>query len=145
MFVQAKHQPLQFLNVNTLREYLRFEFMDLVGPPTDPPPASEASMYDPWHQAEQDPPELAPEDDKSDNASEARAGGNDEAETAHSADLASSVKSGHSSAEPSIADPEEASSRGYGSARPNGGANSEGRFDFERVLQDFVLLTFLVS
>lgn len=145
MFVQAKHQPLQFLNVNTLREYLRFQFMNLVGPPTDPPPASEASMYDPWHQAEQDPPELAPEDDKSDNASEARAGGKDEAETAHSADLASSVKSGHSSAEPSIADPEEASSRGYGSARPNGGANSEGHFDFERVLQDFVLLTFLVS
>ena len=114
--------------------------MDLVGPPTDPPPASEASMYDPWHQAEQDPPELAPEDD---TASEARAEGNDDGETAHSADLAISVKSGCSSAEPSIADPKEASSRG--SARPTGGANSEGHFDFERVLQDFVLLTFLVS
>ena len=101
-------------------------------------------MYDPWHQAEQDPPELAPEDDKSDNASEAAAEGNDDGETAHGADLASSVKAGHSSAEPSIADPEELS-KGYGSARPTGGANSKGQFDFERVLQDFVLLSFLVS
>ncbi|KAL0046758.1 hypothetical protein WJX82_009320 [Trebouxia sp. C0006] len=140
----AKHQPLQFLNVSTLREYLHFEFMDLVGPPTEPPPASEASMYDPWHQAEQDPPELAPEDDKSDNASEAAAEGNDDGETAHGADLASSVKAGHSSAEPSIADPEEPS-KGYGSARPTGGANSKGHFDFERVLQDFVLLSFLAG
>ncbi len=102
-------------------------------------------MYDPWHQAEQHPPELAPEDENSDNAPGARAEGNDAAEKAHSADLASRVKSGRSSAEPSIADPEEASSRGYGSARPTGAANSEGHFDFERVLQDFVLLTFLVS
>ncbi|DBA90633.1 TPA: 5'-3' exoribonuclease 2 [Trebouxia sp. C0004] len=141
----AKHQPLQFLNVSTLREYFRFEFKDLVGLSTDPPPAWEASMYDPWQQAEQDLPELAPENENSDNASEARAEGNDAAETAHSADLASSVKSGHSSAEPSIADSKEASSKGYGSARPTGGANSEGRFDFERVLQDFVLLTFLAG
>ncbi len=34
---------------------------------------------------------------------------------------------------------------GYGAVRPGGRPNADGQFDFERVLQDFVLLTFLVS
>ena len=145
--MQAKHQPLQFLSVSTLREYLRYEFMDLVGPATDPPPASELAAYGPWHQEEKDPPELAPGDDDSDTASGNSLAVDEEAETPLHADTADRVKSGHNSAEPSIADPAETTPRsgGHAFAATTGGANAQGRFNFERVLQDFVLLSFLVS
>ena len=106
--VQAKHQPLQFLNVSTLREYLRFEFQDLVGPAVKGLHASVSSAHDPWHQQqqEQDGDQSGPaENGVADDASV------DENET----------------------------------AVPYIPEVTNGQFDFERVLQDFVLLTFLVS
>lgn len=138
--LQAKHQPLQFLNVSTLREYLRFEFLDLVGKASEPPPASDLAASDPWHQGGA-PPEPAPGDanraadhegsDENDGGAAANAPGPDAA----SADVAASDNA--NSVSPSLSHV----------ARPvsTGGVNADGHFEFERVLQDFVLLTFLVS
>ena len=103
--VQAKHQPLQFLNVSTLREYLRYEFQDLVGTACNPPSALLSSAAHPWHQQKQEAVEEQPEQ------------ADEEAEEAE--DI-----SAHVAYIPEC---------------------SNGQFDFERVLQDFVLLTFLVS
>ena len=106
--VQAKHQPLQFLNVSTLREYLRFEFQDLLGPATGKPSASPSSANGPWHQQMQDI--------DGDNLEPAE----------------------HGMADDASADEDEVPS-------PYVPEVTAGQFDFERVLQDFVLLTFLVS
>ena len=103
--VQAKHQPLQFLNVSTLREYLRYEFQDLVGAACNPPSVLLSSAADPWHQQKQNSEEGQPEQ------------ADEEAEEAEDTSA------------PVAYIPE----------------MSNGQFDFERVLQDFVLLTFLVS
>ena len=99
---QGKHQPLQFLEISTLREYLRFDFQDLVGPAPDPPEAAPAPQPDEWSARGQDPDSHLWGDDAAQNGF-----GN----------------SGFSASTPS---------------RPTGD------FDFERVLQDFVLLTSLV-
>ena len=143
--VQAAHQPLQFLNVSTLREYLRFDFLDLVGEALEPPPASDSAASDPWHQ-EEDLPETAPEGDNRCTGLEGDAdcpgleGGDDEDATgppAVSSDDEDSNCPNPTSAEPSIPDITEPVSCA--------GVNADGQFDFERVLQDFVLLTFLVG
>ncbi|KAL3145189.1 hypothetical protein ABBQ32_000941 [Trebouxia sp. C0010 RCD-2024] len=134
----AKHQPLQFLNVSTLREYLRFEFLDLVGEASEPPPASDLAASDPWHQAA-DPPEPAPEDahrpadPEGNNENDGGAAANAIGPDAVSADVAPSDNA--NSVSPSLTH----------AARPisTGGVNADGHFEFERVLQDFVLLTFL--
>lgn len=126
---------MQFLNISTLREYLRFEFRELVGEASDPPPALDLGPSDPWHQDE-DLPEPAPGDDHSEVSSD----GNREApDAAHAADQDSSasgspVSNGPNSisAETSLLEP----------VLP---IIADGQFDFEWVLQDFVLLTFLVS
>lgn len=144
--MQAKHQPLQFLNVSTLREYLRFDFLDLVGEALEPPPASDLACSDPWHQ-EEDLPEPAPEDDNKGTGLEGYAdspgheGGDDDDATngppAVSNDVEDSNHPNSISAEPSIPDITQPVS--------HRGVNADGQFDFERVLQDFVLLTFLVG
>ena len=144
LFAQAKHQPLQFLNVSTLREYLRFEFLDLVGEALEPPPASDSPACDPWHQ-EEDLPELAPEDNDRDTGPEGNADGpvlegSDDADAtgphAVSSDVQESNHPISASAQPSIPDIAQRVSRAE--------ANAHRQFDFEPVLQDFVLLTFLV-
>ena len=145
MLVQAKHQPLQFLKVSTLREYLRYDFLDLVGEALEPPPASDLAACDPWRQ-EEDLPEPALEDDDKDTGPEGDADGlgpqgseDADASTPHSedSDVENSNYLNSMSAHPSIP----------GIAKPvsRGGANADGQFDFERLLQDFVLLTFLVG
>ena len=101
-YVQAKHQPLQFLNVSTLREYLRYEFGDLVVPACNPP---NATLSNPWNQQKQKVDQGQPEQAEQDGDAEAA----EEAPVAYTPEM------------------------------------SNGQFDFERVLQDFVLLTFLVS
>ena len=94
---QGKHQPLQFLDISTLREYLRFEFQDLVGAPPEPPEELPAAEADEWSAHQQDP---------------------------------DSHLWSQTIPPPGL---------GAQSSMPTGD------FDFERVLQDFVLLTFLVS
>ena len=108
--------------------------MDLVGPATNPPPASESPDDDPWHQEE------AADDNSKDGSDKI-----DEAED--KAETSGLINPGASSAgtELDSADPREVPSRGSGVVRSTGGSNAQGLFDFERVLQDFVLLTFLVS
>ena len=132
--------------MSTLREYLRFEFLDLVGEASEPPPASDLAASDPWHQ-EEDLPEPAPEDDDrgpSPEGSDEGPGhddgnGDDDPAGPHavSADAEDSNRPNSISAEPSVSQ----------ITRPisSGGVNADGQFDFERVLQDFVLLTFLVG
>ena len=148
--MQAKHQPLQFLNVSTLREYLRFEFLDLVGEALEPPPTSDLAASDPWHQ-EEDLPEPAPEDADRGTGPEGNddgpglEGSDDDDNTADAAglhavssDVEDSYHPNSLRAQPSIPDMQQ----------PNAGGdavNADGQFDFERVLQDFVLLTFLVG
>ena len=148
--MQAKHQPLQFLNVSTLREYLRFEFLDLVGEALEPPPASDLTDSDPWHQ-EEDLPEPAPEDDDRGTGPEGNAGGpglegsdadDDSADAADPHAVRSDAEDSHHSNSISA----QASTLDMGQHMPRGaGVNADGLVDFERVLQDFVLLTFLVG
>lgn len=97
LYCQGKHQPLQFLDISTLREYLRFEFQDLVGPPPEPPEELPAPEADEWSAHQQDP---------------------------------DSHLWSQTTPPPGLG------------PRPS---MPSGDFDFERVLQDFVLLTFLVS
>lgn len=96
---QGKHQPLHFLEISTLREYLRFEFQDLVGPAPEPPDEPPASPADEWSARPQDPDSHLWND---------------------------------------------ASQNGFGPSSASMPNNISGDFDFERVLQDFILLTFLV-
>ena len=140
LLVQAKHQPLQFLKVSTLREYLRYEFLDLVGEALDPPAASNLAAANPWHQDESIP-EAAPDGESSDAGSEGsqKAAGDaaDSSDPGAGSENEDPNQPNAISAEPSIASmPRPAASHGV---------NRDGQFDFERVLQDFVLLTFLVS
>lgn len=137
--LQAKHQPLQFLNVSTLREYLRFEFLQLVGEASEPSLASDLAASNPWHQ-EQDPPEPAPEDSDRVIAPVISSDSNDGAADATGPDGVT--------ADVGDSDYPNSTSPSLSSApRPisTGGVKADGQFDFERVLQDFVLLTFLVS
>ena len=133
--LQAKHQPLQFLNISTLREYLRFEFRELVGDASDPPPALDLGSSDPWHQDE-DLPEPAPGDNQSEVSSEGIGEAPNAADTADQDNSASGSPESNGpnsiSAETSLLEPVHPMIAG-------------GQFEFERVLQDFVLLTFLVG
>lgn len=148
--MQAKHQPLQFLNVSTLREYLRFDFLDLVGEAVEPPPASDVAAADPWHQ-EEDLPEPAPEDDDKSTGPESNAddpklegSDNDDDDDADGTSSHAVSNGAEESNQPNSISAEASMSDGRQLAFP-GGVNSDGQFDFERVLQDFVLLTFLVG
>ena len=137
--VQGKHQPLQYLNISTLREYLRFEFSDLVGEAVEPV-ASNPAMSNPWQQVKDQTEPAA-----SDVNKEATA------EDCHDAD-ASPIKEAD---EDLASDSEENNDPNTISEEPNpmhstsnspaGGMKGNGRFNFENVLQDFVLLTFLVG
>ena len=110
-----------------------------MGEASDPAMPSDPAAFDPWHQDE-DLPEPAPGDDTSQD-------GLEDGQAADAADNASQQEpeSDHEGSNEANAISAEASLSELVHPRFNAGVTADGQFDFERVLQDFVLLTFLVS